>query len=297
MILLYSLDTSLCFYVRLKMIRWKPQNINCEIKTIQMEKIRVFLSDPQVLFREGIHFILSGEEDFEVTGESTGNEEAYPLIEANPPNIAVLSLQDAKIDGGEITRRIKRGLPSISVILTLEKKDEDKLFQAVKSGASAFLTKDTDPDYLLDIIRVVAQGSQPIIDELLAPALASRALADFKDVVAINKQVDNLLADLGAKESQILSSIASGNNLEQVAVKLDINEETIRRNLRMVQSKLVNNDQAHSLFEAAQRSLPVLIRSKAARDTSGAQYVTRAEFIEFKESLIARFKSLINEKS
>jgi len=54
-----------------------------------MEKIKVFLSDPQVLFREGIHFILSGEEDFEVTGETTSNEEAFAFLEANPPNVAI----------------------------------------------------------------------------------------------------------------------------------------------------------------------------------------------------------------
>ena len=265
--------------------------------TGKTEKIKVFLSDPQVLFREGIHFILSGEDDFEVTGETTSNEEAFPLIEANPPNIAILSLQDGKTDGCEITRRIKRSLPSVSVILIMEKTDEEKLFQAIKSGASACLTKDTEPDYLLDVIRVVAQGSQPVIDDLLLPGTASRVLNEFKDVTTINKQVDNLLADLSSKESQILSAIAAGNNLEQVAVKLDINEETIRRNLRMVQNKLVNNDQAHSVFEAAQRSLPILIRSKVTKDASGSQYVTREEFNEFKESLIARFKSLISEKS
>jgi DNA-binding NarL/FixJ family response regulator len=257
------------------------------------EKIKVFLSDPQVLFREGIHFILSGEDDFEVTGETVGNEEAFAHIEANPPHIAILSFQDTKTDGCEITRRIKRSLPSVSVILILEKREEDKLFQAIKSGASACLTKDTEPDYLLDVIRVVAQGAQPIIDELLAPGLASRALNEFKDVTTINKQVDNLLSDLSRKESQILSAIAAGNNLEQVAVKLDINEETIRRNLRMVQNKLVSNDQAHTVFEAAQRSLPILIRGKSTKDTAG-QYVTHEEFNEFKESLMARFKSLIS---
>lgn len=262
-----------------------------------MGKIKVFLSEPQVLFREGIHFILSGEDEFEVTGETTSNEEAFHLIEANPPHIVVLSLQDTTADGYEITRRIKRSLPSVSVILILEKKDDEKLFQAIKCGASACLTKDTEPDYLLDVIRVVTQGSQPIIDELLVPGLASRALAEFKDVTTVNKQVDNLLADLSLKESQILNTIAASNNLEQVAAKLDINEETIRRNLRMIQSKLINNDQAHSVFEAAQRSLPILIRSKVTKETASAQYVTKAEFNEFKESLLARFKSLIEEKS
>jgi DNA-binding NarL/FixJ family response regulator len=262
-----------------------------------MEKIRVFLSDPQVLFREGIHFILSGEDDFEVTGETTSNEEAFPLVEANPPHITVLSLQDTVADGCEITRRIKRSLPSVSVILTMEKKDEEKLYQALKCGASACLTKDTEPDFLLNTIRVVAQGSLPIIDELLLPGLATRVLAEFKDVAAVNQQVDNLLANLTVKESQVLSAIAAGSNIEQTAAKLDMSEDTIRRHLRMVQNKLVNNDQAHTVFEAAQRSMPILIRSKAGRDAASGQYVTRAEFNEFKESLMARFKSFISDKS
>jgi DNA-binding NarL/FixJ family response regulator len=265
--------------------------------TEKMEKIRVFLSDPQVLFREGIHFILSGEDDFEVTGETTSNEEAFPLIEANPPHVTILSLQDTAVDGCEITRRIKRNLPSVSVILTLEKKDEEKLFQVIKCGASACLTKDTEPDYLLNVIRVVNQGSLPIIDELLLPGLAAKVLTEFKDVAAVNQQVDNLLANLTSKESQVLSTIAGGSSIEQTAAKLDITEEAIRRNLRMVQNKMVNNDQAHTVFEAAQRSLPILIRSKATRDSATGQYVTRAEFNEFKESLMSRFKSFISDKS
>jgi DNA-binding NarL/FixJ family response regulator len=264
--------------------------------TAKMEKIKVFLSDPQILFREGIHFILSGEDDFEVTGETTSNQEAFTLIEANPPHITILSLQDPTLDGGEITRRIKRGLPSVAVILILEKKDEERLFQTMRCGASACFTKDTEPDFLLDIIRVVAQGSQPIIDELLVPGLAARVLAEFKEVAGMNEQVENLLTDLTTKESQILNTIAAGSSMEQVAAKLDITEETIRRNLRMIQSKLVSNDQAHAVFEAAQRNLPILIRGKTAKDAGAGQYVTRAEFNEFKESLMARFKSLINGK-
>jgi DNA-binding NarL/FixJ family response regulator len=287
------------------MLNWIYQKIHARNLKIylmsrtkeKMEKIRVFLSDPQVLFREGIHFILSGEDDFEVTGETTSNEEAFPLIEANPPHVTILSLQDTAMDGCEITRRIKRSLPSVSVILTMDKKDEEKLFQALRCGASACLTKDTEPDFLLNVIRVVAQGSLPIVDELLLPGLAARVLEEFKDVVTVNRQVDNLLANITSKESQVLSAIAGGSSLEQTAAKLDISEEVVRRNLRMVQNKLVNNDQAHIVFEAAQRSMPILIRGKTSRDAAAGQYVTRAEFNEFKESLMARFKSFISDKS
>jgi len=260
-----------------------------------MEKVKVFLSDPQVLFREGIHFILSGEDDFEVTGETTSNQEAFTLIETNPPNIAILSMQDAKASGAEITHRIKRNLPSISVILTLDKKEEEKLFAAIKSGASACITKDTDPEYLLDIIRVVAQGSCPIMEELLLPGLASMVLTEFEDMAALNEQLDNLLASLTPKETQILTAIAADSTIEQVAVKLDVNEETIRRNLRLVLNKLVSNEEARAVIEAAQRSLPSIIGGPVKKGGKAAEYVTKAEFNEFKDTLMERLKSFIGE--
>ncbi|HEY98423.1 MAG TPA: response regulator transcription factor [Dehalococcoidia bacterium] len=260
-----------------------------------MEKSKVFLSDPQVLFREGIHFILSGEDDFEVIGETTNNEDAYTHITANPPNIAVLSMHNGKYDGPEITCRIKRSLPSVAIILIMEKANNDLLFSAIKSGASACLTKNSDPEYLLDIIRVVSQGSQPILESLLIPEIASRILIEFEDMSLLSKQLDDLLATLAPQESKILNSIASGNTIEQIATELDMTEENIRRNLRLILNKLVANDQSRTLFEAAQRNMPVMMQNLARSQAATGDYITREEFNEFKESLMERLKSLIGE--
>jgi DNA-binding NarL/FixJ family response regulator len=263
-----------------------------EQKKIRMEKIKVFLSDPQVLFREGIHFILSGEDDFEVTGETTGNIEAYALIESNPPNIAVLSGHDPKDNACDITCRIRRNMPSVYVVIVMDLKEPERVFHAIKCGASACITKDTEPEHLLDIIRVVAQGSFPIMEELFTPALANLVIAEFQDVATLNEQFENLLANLAPRELQILNSIAAGNNIEQISAKLDLNEETIRRNIRLTLNKLVSNDQARIVIEAAQRSLPSLIRSVKGNGKAG-DYVTRVEFNEFKEHLMERLKSIM----
>jgi DNA-binding NarL/FixJ family response regulator len=262
-----------------------------------MGAVKIFLSDPQVLFREGIHFTLSGEDDFEVTGETTSNEEALAFIEDNPPNIAVLSMHNGKYTGPEITRRIKRSLPSVSVILIMDKSDEELLFSAMKSGASACLTKDSDPEYMLDIIRVVAQGSHPIMEDLLIPGLASRALVEFEDLAALSTQLDNMLARLAPNEADILKSIAAGNGIEQVAAELDTNEENIRRNLRLILNKLVINDQSRALIEAAQRSTPSIIGDVSKIGGTSTEYVTKEEFNEFKENLMERLKSFIGELS
>jgi DNA-binding NarL/FixJ family response regulator len=258
-------------------------------------KIRVFLSEPQVLFREGIHFVLSGEDDFEVTGETTGNEEAYSLIEANPPNIAILSAYDVKAGGFDISRRIHRNLPSVYVILTMDKKIPEQTFLAIKSGASACLTKDIDPERLLDVIRVVAQGSLLIMEEIFNPTLASLILADFQDVATLNEHFENLLADLSPKELQLLNSIVAGNNIEQIAAKLEMNEESIRHNMRLILNKLASNEQARTVIETAQRNLSSMLSVDLLSGKPATEYLTRQEFNEFKESLTRHISMLLGE--
>jgi two-component system response regulator DevR len=260
-----------------------------------MEKAKVFLSDPQVLFREGIHFILSGEDDFEVIGETTNNEDAFTHMTANPPNIAVLSMHNGKYDGPEITYRVKRSLPSVAIILIMEKANNDLLFSAMKSGASACLTKNSDPEYLLDIIRVVSQGSYPILDSTFIPEIASMILAEFEQMSTLSAQLDNLLASLAPKETEILNSISSGNTIEQITTQLDLTEENLRRHLRSILNKLVANAQSQTLFEAAQRNLPLMMQNITRTQGASGDYITREEFNEFKETLMERLKSLMGE--
>ncbi|MDD5127032.1 MAG: response regulator transcription factor [Dehalococcoidales bacterium] len=258
----------------------------------KMEKIKVFISDPQVLFREGIHFTLSGEDDFEVTGEATNNEDSYTFIESNPPNIAILSMKASKASGADITCRIKRNFPSVSVILIMDKETEDDLFAAMRCGASACVSKDTDPDLLMDTIRVVAQGGQPLLDIAFTPNMASRILAEFEKIIPLSEQLNNVMARLSSKEAEILSYIVEGNKIEQIVARLNSNEATVRRQLRLIINKMVANDQAKALLDAAQRSFPTFFSAAAGKNGAG-DYVTRSEFNEFKENLMQRLKALI----
>jgi len=250
-----------------------------------MKKIKIFLSDPQVLFREGIHFILSGEDDFEVTGEGVSNEEILNHIEANPPRIVILNIDDKKLGGLELVRRLKRCSPAISAILTLEHKDEEQAFEILRSGASAYLTKDIDPEHLLDTVRTVSQDGLPIMEELLTPAIAAMVLAEFEDVASLNEGMDNLMAGLAPKEMQILNNIAAGNSIEQIAAKLNIDEETVRANLKLVLNKLIANDQTRAVIMTVQRSLPSMMDNSGWLKKLPEEYLTREEFTKFKDSL------------
>ncbi len=252
-----------------------------------MKRTKIFLSDPQVLFREGIHFILSGEDDFEVTGEGTSNEEALSYIETNPPQIVILNIEDKKLGGLELVSRLKRQSPSISAILTLEHPDEEQVFEVLRSGASAYLTKDADPDGLLETVRAISQGSIPVMEELLIPAVSTRVLAEFEEINEINEGIDNLMAGLAPKELQVLSNIAAGNSIEQVAAKLNMDEESIMTNLKVVLNKLVANDQTKAVIMTVQRGLPgVMVDGRPIKPSE--ELLTREEFTRFKDNLAKR---------
>ena len=260
-----------------------------------MEKVSVVLADWQVLFREGIHFTLSGEEGIEVISEVTNSEEALNFIEKNPPNVAILNTDRDKFSGIEATRRIKQNLPAVSVILIMDSDNEEQLFLAVKSGASACLTKDIDPLDLVSIIRKVAQGAHPISEALLRPVIASRIIDEFEDFSLISKEANNLLASLSPRESEILRHIADGSLIEQASQALGINEEAIKQHLNLILTKLVANDHNREVIEAVQSHLPSIVSRARRTGKPEADYITKEEFTEFKESLRERFKSLSGE--
>lgn len=261
-----------------------------------MEKITVFLADWQVLFREGIHFTLSGEEDMEVIGEDVDNEQALTFIETNPPQVAILNATHDKLNGFEAARQIKQTLPEVSIILVMDNYNEGQLFDALKSGASACLTKDVDPDIVINTIREVVQDKQPISEVIWKPEITSRILDEFTAFTSLGEQVGKLLAHLTPREAEILHQIADGNSREQLASTLSLSDEVIDKRLQSVHHKLVVNDQKLMLIEAAQSVLPAISRVSFT-GKPGTEYITKEEFAAFKESLKERFKFLSGEIS
>jgi DNA-binding NarL/FixJ family response regulator len=207
-----------------------------------MAKIHIFLTDQQVLFREGMHFALSAEEEFEVIGESTSNQETLNLIRNDPPRIAILNTSGDNPGGIDVTRYLKRQLTSLAIILVMDSHNTDRLFSVIKSGASACLSKDIDPEDFIGITKKVARGKCPISQELLRPEIASLAINEFEDLSSKNKENGNLLTRLLPAEAEILRHISAGSPLEETSKALSTSERTIRRHLDFILGKLTTNE-------------------------------------------------------
>ncbi len=257
-----------------------------------MDKVKVFLADWQVLFREGIHFTLSGEEDIEVIGEDTENESALSFIESNPPQVAVLNASHDKLSGMEVTRRLNQNLPEVATVLIMDSEDEEQRFSVLKSGASACLTKDTDPEFMVNVIHGIARGKKPVSEDLSRAGIAQRTADAFETFASLGQPISSQLARLAPQEAEVLHRFAGGETREQVAAALELNEDSLGQKLESIRYKLVSNEQKLRLIEAAQSSLPPISSFKPS-----AEYITKEEFAAFKESLKERFRSLSREPS
>ena len=255
-----------------------------------MQQISVFLADWQVLFREGIHFTLSGEEDLVVTGEATNNEEALDLILKNPPRIAIININHGNFSGVNLTLSIRQNLPSVSVVLVIDTDDLNHRYSAVKCGAAACITKDIGPDELVTLVRQVAEGTDLISQVILRPDIANLIIDDFNNFSLMNDEVHGLLASLSTSESEILSSISAGHTPGEIASALGITDESVTKSLGIIRQKLETNERSRAIVEASQKALTSSME-RTKSEKSSEEYISREEFNAFKESLKEHFRA------
>jgi len=149
---------------------------------------------------------------------------------------------------------------------------------------------------VVNTIREVAKGNQPISEAIRKPEIASRILDDFTAYSSLGEEAGKLLAHLTPREAEILHQIADGNTKEQIASTLGITDEALDKRLHSAQYKLVVNDQKLMVIEMAQSGLPAISRVSFT-GKPGTEYITKEEFAAFKESLKERFKFLSGDIS
>jgi DNA-binding NarL/FixJ family response regulator len=215
------------------------------------ERTRILIVDDHVLFRVGIAQILSKEEGLEVVGEAEDARSAMDAALELSPDIILMDLSLPPPGGIETTQKIKRELPSVSIIVLAVQEDEDALFDAIKAGAAAFVLKDISPDDLVNVIRRVSNGEYLINDRVFSqPSVASRVLKEFRELAAYGQSEVPIFAPLSPREVQILDNIAQGMTNKQVAYTLTISEQTVKNHMSSILRKLSVNDRTQAVVYA-----------------------------------------------
>jgi DNA-binding NarL/FixJ family response regulator len=213
--------------------------------------IRVLLADDQALVRAGFRSLLDAQEDIEVVGEAARGEEAVRLaIELNP-DVVLMDIRMPGMDGLEATRRIAAdtGLADTRVVILTTFGLDEYVFEAIRSGASGFLVKDTEPEELLQAVRVVAGG-----EALLSPGITRRLIEEFA-AHAKEPQPTEGLQQLTAREREVMALVAAGLSNDEIARRLFVSPATAKTHVSRAMVKLGARDRAQLVVIAYESGL------------------------------------------
>jgi len=213
--------------------------------------IRVQLADYQALVRAGFRALLGAQDGIEVIGEAGDGEHAVRLAHELIPDVVLMDIRMPGTDGLAATRRISAD-PQLAgtrvVILTTFELDE-YVFEAIRSGASGFLVKDTEPDELVQAVRVVAGG-----DALLSPSVTRRLIAEFAARAKEPYEPDGL-AELTDREQEVLALVGNGLSNDEIAKRLYVSPATAKTHVSRAMIKLQARDRAQLVVIAYEGGL------------------------------------------
>ena len=200
--------------------------------------IRVVVADDQALIRAGFSALLASEPGIEVVGQAATGREAVALARRERPDVLLMDIRMPDGDGLWATREIvgTPGLEACRVVVVTTFELDEYVAEAVRSGASGFLVKDTDPADLIRAVRVAAAG-----DALLSPGptrrLLERVAAGLRQAPATERL--DVLTD---REREVLGLVAEGLTNEEIAERLVLSPLTAKTHVSRMLGKLGARD-------------------------------------------------------
>jgi two-component system, NarL family, response regulator NreC len=211
--------------------------------------IRIVLADDHMIVRQGFQQLLSQQPDFEVVGAAGDGAAALRLVEELRPDVLVLDMVMPGLSGLEVLERMQQAAPQARVVVLSMHDDQAYVLQALRSGALAYLLKESSAQDLIQAIRVVMSGwhylSAPVLEQMIAICLRGES----------NGPEDRHAA-LSSREREVLKLIATGLDNRQITAALAVKKRTVDTYRRRLIQKLGLQSQADLLRYALQHHQP-----------------------------------------
>lgn len=202
--------------------------------------IRVVIADDHRVVRDGLHYVLSQESDFEVVGEAEDGNQALQVAAATRPDVLLLDLYMPELDGHGVLAALPDHAHRPAVVVLTSATDDEHLVRAMQAGASCYLLKTAAAEEVVAAVRATAAGSAKLSPDLLAR---------FARAIRRQPPPDPLQA-LSPREREVLELIALGHSNRQIADELVIGEQTVKTHVRNILTKLDLQDRLQAAIFA-----------------------------------------------
>lgn len=210
--------------------------------------IRVLICDDQAVVCEGLNAILSTAAGIEVAGLANNGAQALDQVQRLQPDVVLMDLKMPVMNGIQATRQICSQFPAVRVIVLTTYDFDEWVFDAVHSGASGYLLKDTPRERLLEAIHGTVVG-KTYVD----PDIAGKLFQHIsRGPVPPDLDLMHLLSD---REVEVLKLLAHGLTNPEIAARLYLSEGTVRNYVSSILSKLEVTDRTQAALLALRAGL------------------------------------------
>ncbi len=221
----------------------------------------VLLVDDHKIMRDGIKAILCRGDEFRVVGEAESGPDAVQSVKRHHPDLVLMDIGLPGLNGVETTVEILRFHPECKIVILSMYDDENSVVSAIRSGARAFILKKASDTDLLEALRMVARGGA-----YLSPQVSDRLLSRIQKGDLESHAPPSALEVLSPRELQVLRMVAEGKTSKEIAVLLDLREQTVRSYRKTMMKKLGVNNVAGLTQLALSTGLTQLPRGHAVGD-------------------------------
>ena len=218
------------------------------------DTISVIIIEDFKLTRVGLRCALNSNEDINVVAESDNAIDGLKLIERHNPDVVLMDLGLAGMNGIEATLKVREMNPDIKVIALTSHDREEEVISTLSSGAMAYCLKDIDPTKLADVIRDVKNGVC-----WLDPVIARKTLDAFpkQETVGIlhDKSSEEGRVPLTEREREVLKHLVEGKSNTEIAKELIVSVHTAKAHVCSILQKMCVNDRVQAAVKAVKEGL------------------------------------------
>jgi len=214
-----------------------------------MKKVKLLVADDHKIFRQGIKKLLEEEPDLQVVGEAADGRETIKKATELKPDVILMDIAMANLNGLQATKQIKKILPDTKVIMVTMHKNEEYVLQSFQAGASGYILKEGAVEELVSAIRTIHQDKS-----FLSPAISKTLIDAYLRKMETGKTETpfDLLTD---REREVLQLIAEGYTNREVAKSLFISVKTVEAHRAHIMQKLNIHEIARLVKYAIQKGL------------------------------------------
>jgi len=205
--------------------------------------IKVAIVEDNRTTREGLETIVNLSPDFRCVCTCSTAEEALSVLPRHEPELVLMDIQLPNMSGVDCVAELKGLLPTIKAIMVTVYEDPDRIFSALRAGASGYLLKRSSPEEVLNAMREVHQGGGAMSGEI-----ARKVIGYFREQTTTTEEVDRLTA----REREVLELVVHGFSNKEIAERLSVTVAAVRWHLKHIYHKL----HVHSRTEAALKFRP-----------------------------------------